>query len=260
MRKPRLFSYRVIASAVVVFGALTVFSVSAQAPDQPAASAPVGPYKIVEVKPPPAMTDPSFTTFRRQLAGIAQKQDRAALARLVVANFFWTPSDKDIADKSKPPIDILAKALGLDGKDAPGWFTLGLLAQETSAAPLPQRPGVICAAAPPTYDPKAFQELIKTTQTTPLDWGYPIRAGIEVRGRAQPGGAVVEKLGLHMVRLLQEDQASETVIKVVTPSGKTGYVGADFVRDLESMLICYVKEGNSWKIAGYTGGDAEGSN
>jgi hypothetical protein len=261
MRKPRSFSSMFIASAIVVFGVLTAFAVSAQAPGQSPAPAPVGPYKPVDVKPPAAMTDPSFTTFRKQLAGIAEKRDRAALARLISANFFWTPAGKDIADKRKPPIDTLAKALGLDGKDAPGWFTLSLLAQEASAAPYPERPGVICAAAPPTYDPKAFQELIKTTQTSPLDWGYPIRAGLEVRAAAKPGGAVVEKLGLHLVRMLQEDQpASDTMIKVATPSGKTGYVAEDLLRDLVSMLICYVKEGNSWKIAGYTGGDAEGTN
>jgi len=255
MLYPRAFSNTFIASAFVIVGALAAFSVSAQTPP-----APVKPYKTVKVTPPAPMTDASFTAFRGQLTSIAQKKDRAALARLVAANFFWIPSDKDIADKSKPAIDNLAKALGLDGKDAYGWFTLTFLSAETTAAPDPQHQGVICAPAPPTYDEKEFEQLLNATQTDPVEWFYPIRNGVEVRSGPQQNATVAEKLGLHVVRVLHEDQpAGDAVVKVATPSGKTGYAASHEVRDLDGLVLCYVKEGAGWKIAGYFGGDAGGN-
>src|SRR5262245_65663951 len=60
-----------------------------QAAPQPAPAPPPGPYKPVTITLPPTMNDPSFDAFRKQLGDIAQKKDRAALARLVTANFFW---------------------------------------------------------------------------------------------------------------------------------------------------------------------------
>jgi hypothetical protein len=255
MRNPRPFSNTFIASAFAIIGALAAFSVSAQT------SAPVKPYKVVRITPPTPMTDASFTAFRKQLTGIAQKKDRAALARLVAANFFWIPQDKDIADKTKPGIDNLAKALGLDGANAPGWFTLILLSAETSAAPDPQHQGVICAPAPPTYDEKEFEELVKATETEPLEWSYLGRNGVEVRASGQQKAAVIERLGLHVVRVLPEDPpASEGLAKVATPTAKTGYVAVHELRDLEGMVLCYVKEAGGWKIAGYNGGDPGGPN
>jgi hypothetical protein len=260
MRNPRLFSNTFIASAFVVIGALAAVSVSAQAPGQQPPPAPVKPYKAVKTKAPAPRTEASFTAFRRQLAGIAQKKDRPALAKLIAANFFWMPNDKDIADKTKPGIDNLAKALGLDGENGYGWFTLAFLSAETSAAPDPQHQGVVCGPAAPTYSEKEFEELVKATQTEPTEWFYLIRNGVEVRASAQQNAAVVEKLGLHVVRALVEEQpAGEGVVKVATPSGKTGYVAADAVHDLVGMIFCYVKEGGGWKIGGYYGGDA-GSN
>src|SRR5262249_2996662 len=77
-------------------------------PHKPPAQSPapvLGPYKPVPITLPPAVNDPSFATFRNQLADIAKNKDRAALARIVAANFFWIPEDKDIADKQKSPID-----------------------------------------------------------------------------------------------------------------------------------------------------------
>ena len=71
------------------------------------------------------MNDPSFEAFRKQLGAIAEKKDRKALAGLVAQNFFWMGEKGDKADKKKPGIDNLAKAIELDGKEAPGWEMLG---------------------------------------------------------------------------------------------------------------------------------------
>src|SRR5215475_14187017 len=122
MRYPRLSSTHLVAAALAIAGVLAPMSVFAQA--QPPAQAPaqqpapvLGPYKPVRITLPPGVNDPSFEAFRKQLGDIAGKKDRAALGRLVAANFFWVPEDKDIADKQKSGIDNLAKALSLDGTD-----------------------------------------------------------------------------------------------------------------------------------------------
>ena len=74
---------------------------------------------------PAAVADPSFEAFRKQLGAVAEKKDRKALAGLVAQNFFWMGEKGDKADKKKPGIENLAKAIQLDGKEAPGWEMLG---------------------------------------------------------------------------------------------------------------------------------------
>ncbi len=84
-------------------------------------------------------------------------KDRAALGKLVVAqNFFWV-QDKDLADKSKPGIDNLAKAVDLGAKDGSGWEVLAGFANEPTAAESQQQKGVYCAPADPTIDSTAFE-------------------------------------------------------------------------------------------------------
>ena len=134
-------------------GAAVVAQAPAQTPTPPPIQAPApGPYTPVPITLPPAVNDPSFDAFRQGLAEIAQKKDRAALARLVTANFFWIPEDTDLADKRKSGIDNLAKALGLEGPDAIGWDALAAYAAEASAMADPQRKGVFCAPSEPVYD------------------------------------------------------------------------------------------------------------
>jgi len=52
--------------------------------------APPGPYKSIAITLPPRQSDASFDAFRKELAEIVNKKDRAALAGKVVAKgFFW---------------------------------------------------------------------------------------------------------------------------------------------------------------------------
>src|SRR6516165_5861798 len=164
MRHPRLSSTHFVAAALVIAGVLASLAVFGQA--QPTAQAPaqapapvLGPYKPVPITLPSGVNDPSFDTFRKQLGEIASKKDRAALARLVAASFFWVPEEKDIADKQKSGIDNLAKALSLDGTDGFGWEALAAYAAETTVMADPQRKGVFCAPAEPGFDEKAADEL-----------------------------------------------------------------------------------------------------
>ena len=262
MRHSRLFSTIIVATAFLATWALAPSSVPAQAPAKKEAPAkkdakkepPVkpGPYQPVAVTLPTPFNDPSLEAFRKQLGGIAQKKDRAALAQLVAASFFWIQDDKDAADKAKPAIDNLAKAIGLEGKNAFGWEVIFDYAAEPSGKADPQRQGVVCAPAHPTYDDKAFEELVKATRAS--EWLYPVRDGVEVRSGPQQKAAVIEKLGLHLVRSLDPPTgAAGPFAKILTPSGKTGYVPADTVRDSDGPQMCFVKDAGGWKIAGFLG-------
>ena len=218
-----------------------------------------GPYKPVAITLPRGLDDPSFDAFRNLLGQIAAKKDRAALARIVAGNFFWIPEDTDLADKSRPAIDNLVRALALGGSDSTGWDTLTAYAEEKTAMINSQRKGVFCAPGEPGYDETAAIELANATQTISSDWMYPLRDGIEVHSSAKPDAPVTERLGLHLVRVLPDDSPANAVTanfhKVMTPSGKVGFVSVYALREITEEQLCYVKELTGWKIAGFFGGD-----
>jgi hypothetical protein len=229
---------------------------------KPPPAAPVKPYKPIAVTPPGPFADPSFVAFRKQLGALAQHKDRAGLAKLVVTQGFFWIQDKDQADKHKPGIDNLAKAIDLDAKDGSGWDVLAGYASEPTASPFPERQGIICAPADPPMDSKAFQALLQGTQTDPSEWAYPLNDGIEVRGAAQPNAPVVDKLGGYLVRVLADSTQSDTssqpaFLRVATPSGKTGFVSSDAIAGLGGDEMCYSKDASGWKITGYFGGAGE---
>ena len=267
MRHSRLSFAFLVAAAFATAGALAPVPVMAQAtaqvqPAQPPTQPPeppLGPYKPVPITLPPGVNDPSFETFRQQLADIAKNKDRAALARLVAANFFWVPENKDIADKQKPAIDNLSKALSLDGPDGFGWEALAAYAAEATAMADPDRKGVFCAPAEPAFDEKAADELANATHTDASDWAFPIRDGVEVRAEAKQDAPVLDKLGLHLVRVLADDSPANAVsaafVKVATPSGKVGYAPTETILPIGGEQLCYVKDGGTWKIAGFLGGE-----
>jgi hypothetical protein len=217
---------------------------------------PAAPYKAVTVTPPKQMTDESFDAMRKQLGEAAQRKDRAAMARLVVAQgFFWQRENRNAADRRKSGIDNLSAALGLNNKEGAGWEILSGYAEDPTVSPSPKHDGAICAPAEPAYDGKELDELLKTTNTDVTDWGYPVSAGIEVHGLAQAAAPAIEKLGLHFVRIMP-DLASDppSYLRIATPSGKTGFVSIDSIAPIGNDQICYVKDGGAWKIVGYIGG------
>ena len=220
---------------------------------------PIKPYQPVAVTPPTPYNDPSFITFRKQLADVVAKKDRAGLAGMIVAqNFFWI-QDRDLADKRRAGIDNLAKAINLDAKDGSGWEVLSGYANEPTVADLPQQKGVLCAPAEPTIDPKAFEALGKATGTDPSEWGYPTNGGIDVHAAAQSSSPVIEKLGMILIRVLPDtNQPSNPdapfLLHVATPSGKSGYIDTQQLSPLGGDEMCYAKDAGGWKIAGYLGG------
>jgi hypothetical protein len=231
----------------------------AQAP----APAPIKPYTPLAVTMPAPVNDPSFDAFRKQLADIANRKDRAALTKLVVAQgFFWDGEQGDKADKKKSGVDNLSAALGgLTGPNAQGWESLAAAAVDPTLEPLPDKKGVMCGPAGPTINEQAFEALTKETGTEPGDWAFPIAPNLEVRAGAQPTSPVIEKLGMHLIRVLPEpppanaQQNAPTFARVVTPSGKTGFVAIEAISPIGFDQLCYVKDASGWKIAGYESAD-----
>jgi len=228
-------------------------------PQQPAAAAPK-PYKVVAITAPAAVADPSFEAFRKQLNTVAEKKDRKALADMVSKSFFWMGEKGDKADKKKPGIENFAKAISLDAKDGSGWEMVMGFASDPTAAAYPEKKDTLCAPAEPTFDDKEFEALIKATGTEDGDWGFLTQPNVEMRAAAQPNSPVVEKLGMHFVRVMEDNSppsGDTPMIRIVAPSGKVGFIPADAVSPLGSDSVCYAKEGGAWKIAGFIGGEQQ---
>ena len=263
MRHPLVMAASILTALVLCALAPAGASAQGQLPEPPVGfkpppPPPPKPYQPVAVTPPTPFNDPSFVAFRKQLGDAAQHKDRAALAKLIVTkDFFWV-QDKDLADSSKSGIDNLAKAIGLDNPDGSGWDIIANAASDPTLAELPQDKGVFCAPAPPKLDPQAFAKLVQDTGTDPAEWGYPTQSGIDARATVQPNSPVVEKLGMYLVRVMPDsappDSNAPPSLRIALPDAKTGYLPLDDVAPLAGDEICYAKQANNWKIAGYVGG------
>ena len=217
---------------------------------------PAIPYKPVMITPPKPMTDESFEAMRKQLGEAAQRKDRAAMARLVVGHgFFWLRENRNAATKRKSGFDNLSAALGLDNKEGAGWEILSGYAEDPTVSPSPAHNGALCAPAESAFDGRELDGLIKTTKTDVTEWGYPVSACIEVHAAAQASAPVIDKLGLHFVRIMPEAGSNPpSYLRIATPSGKIGYVSIDSIAPIGNDQLCYVMDGGAWKIGGYIGG------
>jgi hypothetical protein len=254
----------VIAAALAALPAQTqaqqTQAQQAQAPRQPAPPKPYKPIPVTIAKP---YDDASFVAFRKELADIASKKDRAALAKIMAGSFFWMSESGDKADKKKSAVDNLAAAIDLDGQDGAGWEALKVAANEPTVQQVAERQGLMCSPAPPTFDDDAADNVAKETGTDPGEWGYVTKAEADVYDAAKTGAAVIEKLGQQLVRILPEEQSASAggapqdapFLRVVAPSGKVGYVREEVVSPLGTDQLCYIKDGGAWKIAGYAGID-----
>jgi hypothetical protein len=145
---------RATRSVISAFAlAALLFYGTALAQQAPQAPAPPKPYKKISVNLPAPLADPSLEAFRKQLADIARRKDRAALAAAIVPQgFFWEREGGDAADEKKSGIDNFAAATGLDAAEAPaGNFSpitrpsrrrLRPAISRTSSARPPPRPSV----------------------------------------------------------------------------------------------------------------------
>jgi hypothetical protein len=234
-----------------------------QQPQQQAAppAAPPKPYAPVAIAAPKPIADPAFEAFRNRLAEVAKRKDRAGLAKMVVAkDFFWFGEKGDIADKKRSGSDNLARALNLAAKDGSGWDALIGYASDPTGMAFPERKETYCAPADPEFDFKMFENLVKESGTEENEWGYPVQPGIEVRAEAKPNAPVIDKLGMHFVRVMEDDGPEPPadqvpMLKVAAPSGKVGFVPIDALSPLGNDQLCYVRDATGWRIAGFIGGE-----
>jgi hypothetical protein len=238
-------------SAIVgaCFGCLALVGAAAQGP-QPER------YAIVAVTLPRPAADPSFDAFRRELAGIAEKRDRAALARLAGSAFFWERDFGGGFENDKPAFDNLVAALGLADED--GWNALVANMRE-DAGPHARRRAIVCAPGEPRYSGRAFAKLVDATRSDVFDWSYPRRAGLEVRAAARADAPVVEMLGLHFVftdiAARPPDFDPDTHWNpAVTPAGRRGFVAPGSLLTPLDPRLCFAKKAGRWRIAGFIGG------
>lgn len=265
MRRAALLPLAASALTIAIVPALSQSQQQQRQPQQQQApqQAPPQPYQPVQIGPPPAMNDAGLAALRKQLGDAARRKDRAALAKLVVAkDFFWLGESGDRTDKKRSGVDNLVRALGLNAKDGIGWDALAGYAADPTAMPMPDRKETFCAPADPVFDGKQLEELAKKTGTEETEWGFPAQPGIEVRASAQPNAPVIEKLGMHFVRVMDEDgpeppPGQMPMLKIVAPSGKVGYVPADALSPLGSDQLCYVKDAGGWKVGGFIGGEPQ---
>jgi hypothetical protein len=248
---------------LMLCGLVAVSIASAQqAPPKPRPLAPVKPYKPVTVTLPTPINDPSFDDFRRRLADVVANKDVTELKSIVVEKgFFWKTEKGEKADNNKSGFDNLAAAVQLNAPDGSGWDHLGSYAFDPTAAPVPAPKDVICSPADPIFNDQELEDLLRTTQTGIEEWDYPLLNGIEVRSARQHNAPVLDKLGMHFVRVLVDlAEANAPVdqfhmLRVALPSGKTGFVPAFALAPLGNDQLCYRKEADGWKIAGYIGGE-----
>jgi hypothetical protein len=228
------------------------------APQQAQQPAPPAPYTALAVAPPKPSTDPSLAAFRKELAAVAQKKDRGALAKLVLPkDFFWLKEEGNAAGK-KSGIEALATALNLAAKDGSGWEMLGEFAADETAAPYPDRPNTVCAPSGPQFNPPDLEKLVDATKTDFSEWAYTSQANVEVRAAAQQNAPVIDKLGTILVRVMPDTapNASQEFMRIVTPGGKVGFVMAEALNPLGSDQLCYGKDASgAWKIVGVIGGE-----
>ena len=220
------------------------------------------PYAPVAVDIPDPPDDPSFATFRKELADIARRRVYADLAAVVVARgFFW---DRDFAggfDPSKSGVENLAIAIGLEAHGGSGWRRLDGFAAEPIATPAPLQTGVICGPPAPLYNETDLDRLIDTTKTASNVWTYPRNARGVVRAAPREGSPVVETLGQNFVHVLGYEAGDNDLqpertawARVATPTGKAGFVAPGTLRPLGAEQLCYVKDVTGrWRIAGYVG-------
>jgi hypothetical protein len=230
-----------------------------QAQTSPAKRVLEKPYKIIPLTIAPAPADASFTSFRQEVGRVAKDRVYAELERLVVAQgFFWAGDFGRGFDPKKTSAENFAAAIRLERDEAIGWNNLAAFAAFPDATPMASRPGVICAPSRPLFDEVEFDR-INTAAISPAGWVYPRTANVAMRSAPRPASAVIETLGLHLVRLLGYE-ASETNFdtaraawaRVAAPSGKTGFVAPGALMPLQTDQLCYRKDlMGRWLIVGY---------
>jgi hypothetical protein len=215
-------------------------------------------YPLVAVTIPKEPDDPSLTVFRATLADIARKKDSDTLIKRVAKDFFWERDFGGGFEKKKSPFINFATALNLAAADDSGWRLLGAFAEQMPG-PHEKKKGVFCGPPEAKYSGKAFEKLLKDTDSDVFDWSYPAHAHVIVREKGEAGSPEIAKLGMHFVftdlsARTEKFDFTKDWTHVVTHEGKRGFVAPGELYTPLDPRLCFVKRGPVWMIAGYIGG------
>ncbi|HMN52527.1 MAG TPA: hypothetical protein PKB01_10770 [Xanthobacteraceae bacterium] len=215
-------------------------------------------YPRVAVSVPAAPGDISLGVFRERLLDIAKNKDKATLEKILARDFFWERDFGGSFEKGKAPIVHLDRALGLSTEDGGGWRFLIAFAQATPG-PHGKRANVLCSPPAPRYSDKAFENLLKVTNSDVFDWSYPAKEGVTVREKSEAGAPEIAKLTPHFVFTdlagrTQDFNAEKDWTAVILPDGKRGFVAPGELLTPLDPRLCFLKRGGKWFIAGYIGG------
>ncbi|HTS39701.1 MAG TPA: hypothetical protein VMH84_04070 [Xanthobacteraceae bacterium] len=220
------------------------------------------PYQVVAATFPAAPEDASLDTFRQAFATVVKARVYGELARLVTSQgFFWDRDFNGSFDGQQSAVDNLAAAVHLEHGNGNGWVTLAGFAAETKVASLTGRPGIVCAPAEPSFDQAEFDRLLDTTRTSARDWAVPRADKTPVYAAARSNAKVKDTLAPTLVRVvnsLAKDNEPESLraawVRVMTPSGRVGYVAPGALMPLSAARLCYGQDGfGRWHIAGFVG-------
>ena len=167
--------------------------------------APPAPYTALAVAPPKPYTDPSLAAFRKELAAVAQKKDRAALAKLVLAqDFFWLKEERQRRRQED-------RHRGARDRAEPrGQGRLGLGDARASSPPTrPPHPirtaRTRCARRPARSSrPTDLEKLVERPRPISATGASPPRRTSRCTPPRRPNAPVIEKLGMIFVRVMPD--------------------------------------------------------
>jgi hypothetical protein len=215
-------------------------------------------YPLVAVAIPKEPNDPSLTVFRARLLEIARKKDADALIKLVAKDFFWERDFGGSYEKKKSPFINFATALNLAAADDSGWRLLAAFAEQ-QPGPHEKKRGTFCGPPQAKYNDKAFEKLLKDTNSDVFDWSYPAHAHVIVREKGEAGSPEIAKLSAHFVftdlsARSEKFDFTKDWTQVILPDGKRGFVAPGELYTPLDPRLCFVKRTGVWTIAGYIGG------
>ena len=130
-----------------------------------------------------------------------------ALAKLIVAkDFFWLGEKGDGPTRSGPASTTSPRALNLDAKDGSGWEALTGYAADPTGMPLPDKKDTICAPADPVFDDQAARDARQGNRhRAKRNGAIPFSPASRCAPPRSPNAPVIEKLGMHFVRVMEDD-------------------------------------------------------
>ena len=255
--------------AVLATATLTAAPVLAQGqqkpqilPLKPPPPPPIKPYTPVAAKPPVAYDDAAFVAFRKQLSDVAAKKDRAALAKLVVAQGFFWIQDKDMRRSEKARHRQSRQG---DRSCRQGRLRLGhsrRLRQRADRGRIARPQGRVLRAGRSDHRSAGLRSARQGDADRSVRMGLSAqgrrrsscRGATEFSGRRKAGfepGARAARFGP------PNDPNPPAFLHVATPSGKSGFIAMDAIAPLGGDQMCYSKDSSGWKITGYLGGASQ---